>query len=202
MANRVKDLMESIVYAGMKPGARSSEDAPAAKQGWFTRWLNGPEQSDPLYLTNQTFGQKARRWLFIALPVAVVIGGGVAAIVMLAPKTALPPKALTAAEVSARVLPEFDHKEFALDTNHDLEVTEVRFEHSSGNFMVGNLHNKSNHPIVQAVVVFALANAERSELGAVTLTELNLAAGASREFRKPIEQGTATYALVREVDTK
>jgi hypothetical protein len=201
MANRVKDFIESIIYAGMKPAGRSSEDAPAAQPGWFARWLNGPAQSDPLYLTNQTFGQKVRRMLILLSPVVVVIAGGILAMVLFAPKTTKVRKPLTAAEVRAKVLPEFNQP-IKLDSNPDLEVTEVHFEHAGGNIMVGNLHNKSTHRIIQAIIVFELADPSNSELGGVTVTETDLAPGTTRTFKKPIEQSNAMYALVREVETR
>jgi hypothetical protein len=201
MLNRLKTIFESVVYAGMKPGARSAEGTPTAKPGFFARMLNGPSQSDPLYLTNQTSGQKARRILLMLSPMLLVIVGGLVAIKVFAPKTTSAPRALTAAEVRARVLPIFN-KEIIVDSNKDLEVTEVHFEHTAGNLIAGNIRNKTNHQIIQAVVVFDLADPSNSGIGGVTVTETNLAPGASRSFRMPIEQANATYALVRQVDTK
>ena len=48
MANRVREFIESIIYAGMKPGARTAEGEPAVKPSFFARFLNGPAQADPL----------------------------------------------------------------------------------------------------------------------------------------------------------
>jgi hypothetical protein len=201
MLNRLKILFESIVYAGMKPGARSTEDAPAAKPGFFARILNGPSQSDPLYLTNQTSGQKARRVLLMVSPMLLVIVAGLVVIKMVAPKTSKAPRALTNAELRATVLPEFN-KKITLETNKDLEVTEVHFEHSAGNFITGHIRNATDHRIIEAVVIFDLADHLNSGLGGITVTETNLDPGASRTFRQSIEQADATYALVREVATK
>jgi len=201
MLIRLKNLIESIVYAGMKPGARSAEGAPAAKPGLLSRFLNGSAQSDPLYLTNQTFAQRAQRILLLGSPIVLVIAGALLAIYIWGPKTTNNPKPATSAEIRARVLPVFN-KPFKLDTNRDLEVTEVHFEHTGEHSMVGTLHNKSDHPIVEAVVTFELADPANSQLGGVTVTEINLAPGASRTFRKPIEQTNAMYALVREVETR
>jgi flagellar basal body-associated protein FliL len=201
MANRFQKFVENIIYAGMKPEARSSEGAPAAKPRLFARFLSGPAPSDPLYLTNQTFGQKARRILLMVTPLVVVIAAVLGAVAIFSPKTDKGPKQLTVAEIKAKVLPGFN-KEIKLDSNQDLEVTEVHFEHAGGSLMVGNLRNKTSHRIVQAVVVFELADASRSELGGVTVTEINLDPGVVRTFKKPIEQANAVYALVREVDTR
>jgi len=201
MASRMKEFIESIIYAGMKPAGRSSEDPPAAKPGWLARQLNGPAQSDPLYLTNQTPGQRVRRLVFLVSPLVVVIACGIAAIFLFAPKTAKATKPPTTAEIRARVLPEFNQP-IKLDSNPNLEVTEVHFEHTGGNTIVGNIHNKSAHRIVQAVIVFELADPSNSGIGGVTVTETDLAPGATRTFRQPIEQSNATYALVREVETR
>jgi hypothetical protein len=201
MLNRLKNFAESIVYAGMKPAVRSAEGAPAAKPGFFARILNGPAVSDPLYFTNQTFGQKARRMLLLASPVILVLAGGALAIKVLAPTKSKAPKPLTNAELRAKVLPEFN-RPITLEANQDIEVTEVHFEHTGGNSIVGNIRNKGTHQIVEATMVFELADPANSGLGAVTVRETNLPPGTSRTFRMPIEQANATYAMVREVDTR
>lgn len=201
MLNRFKNFAESIVYAGMKPAARPAEGVPAAKPGFFSRILNGPAVSDPFYLTNQTFGQRAKRILLLVSPVIVVLIGGLVTIQMLAPKKSKAPKPLTNAELRAKVLPDFN-KPITLESNNDLEVTEVHFEHAGGSAIVGNIRNKGTHQIVEATVIFELADPSNSGLGAVTVKETNLAPGTSRTFRMPIEQANAMYALVREVDTK
>jgi hypothetical protein len=201
MANRLQDFIESIVYAGMKPGSRPAQGASTAKPGLLARLLNGPVHSDPLYLTNQTLGQKTRRILFLASPVILVMAIGLVALFLFGPKTIKAPKAPTAAEVRARVLPDFD-KEFKLDSNKDLEVTEVHFEHNGDNVIVGNIRNTSNHQIIQATVTFDVADPSHSDLGGVTVTEINLSPGAIRAFKQPIEQTNAMYALVREVATR
>jgi hypothetical protein len=57
-----------MVYAGMKPAERSAERAPADQPGFIARILNGPAVSDPFYLTNQTFGRKAKRIVLLVRP--------------------------------------------------------------------------------------------------------------------------------------
>lgn len=201
MANGFKNFLDSIIYAGMKPGAESEQGAPAARPGLFARWLNGPAHADPLYVTNQTPGQKVRRALFMVSPMLVVIVLGLLAITVFAPKTATAPKRITAAEVRARVLPDFN-QDFKLGSNKDLEITEVHFEHTDGSSIVGSIRNKSDHYVIQATVVFALADLSNSALGGVTVTQTNLPPRASRTFRWPIEQANAKYALVRELDSR
>lgn len=201
MANRFRSFVESIVFAGMKPGARSSEDTPAGEPGLLARLFAAPAPSDPLYLTNQTFGQKARRILLLAAPVVVVVAAVVVAILLFGPKSTKAPKELTAAEVAAKLLPDFN-KEIKLDSNKDLEVLEVHFEHTGGNFMLGSIRNATGREIAQAVVVFDLADVDHSNVGGVTVTETELAPGAVRSFKQAIEQTTAVYGVVREVQTR
>jgi len=108
MAKRFRNIFESIVYAGMKPNARPAQGAPVSKPGLLARFLSGPSTSDPLYLTNQTFGQKARRLLLIVAPLVLVVAVAVAAIAILSPKTSKAVKELSPAEVAARTLPAFN----------------------------------------------------------------------------------------------
>ena len=201
MANRIKELFESIVYMGMKPGARATVAPPAAKPGLlglFNRFRSGPAHSDPLYLTNQTFAQKLQRAVIVSIPVVVVGGLAFLGIGYYAAKHPKTVKVVTRQETEALILPNFnDH--IKLEANKYLEVTEVRFEHSGGTQMFGSLRNISDQVIDQAVVVFDLTDDDGSQLGGVTVTETNLTPGSVRNFRRPIEQPTAEHAVVREV---
>jgi hypothetical protein len=201
MANRSKDITDTHIEAEMSQGARSAEGAPAAKTRLVDRLLNGAAPSDTLYLTNQTFGQKAWRFLFMASPVLLLSAAGLLVITLLVPKSTNATRPIASSQLRAKVLPGFD-RHFKLDSNRDLEVTGVHFEHTGGTTMVGNIHNKSGRRISLAVVVFELADPSNFALGAVTVTELDLAPGAGRTFKKPIEQTNAMSALVREVDTR
>jgi hypothetical protein len=201
MANRLQKFFESIVYAGMTPAGSKAQTAPDGKSGPFDfleRFLSAPAPDDPLYLSNQTFGQKAKRMLVIAAPLALVIAGLLVIVLLYGPARKAP-RQLTSAEIAAKILPNFnDH--IKLEVNKDLEVVEVHVDDSG--VMVGNLKNTSTHPIQEAVVVFDLVDADRSQLGGVTITETNLQPGSMRKFQKPIEQRNAALALVREVRTQ
>ena len=201
MASRFQNFVESIVYAGMKPGARPGHGGAAEKRGLLARWLSGPAPSDPLYLTNQTFSQKARRLLLVLVPLVVTAAGVIVTIGILSSRTTKAPRELTPAEVAAKVLPGFS-TDIKLDSNKDLEVMEVHFESNGGTRMVGNIKNVTDHKITQATVVFDLADASLSRLGAITVTETDLAPGAVRAFKKSIDQTSAAFGLVREVQTR
>jgi hypothetical protein len=204
MANRFRKFIESIIFVGMMPGAQKTADSSPRKLRLLApleRFLSAPSPSDPFYLTNRTFGQKLTRVLWIALPVAVVVGIAMVAIGVHASKAAKPPKEPTPAEIAAKILPNFNTN-FDLETNKDLEVLEVHCEHTGVSLLVGSLQNKTDRTISEGVVVFDLADESGSRLGGVTVTETNLAPGAVRQFRQPIVQTTATYALVRDVHTR
>ena len=200
MANRFRNFIESIVYAGMKPGSKAGDTHPA-RSGLFApleRFLSAPAPTDPLYLTNQTLAHKALRILVITIPLLAVIAAILMAINAYAPHTAKRAKELTPAEVAARILPNFN-KDIKLDSNKDIEVQEVHFQHTGVSLMLGDLRNKSDHVIHEATVTFDLTDDTGSQLGAITITEANLEPGTVRKFQKPIEQKTAAYAVVRDV---
>ena len=203
MANRIKELFESVVYMGMKPGARAAVAPPAAKPGILGilhRFLSGSAHSDPLYLTNQTFGQKVQRAVMVSIPVIVVGGIAFLGIRYYAEKHPNTDKVLTPQEVAAQTMPNFnDH--IKVEANKDLEVTEVRFEHSGSSQMSGSLRNTTDHVIDQAVVIFDLTDDEGSQLGGITVTETNVAAGSVRKFQLAIDQAAAEHAVVRDVYT-
>jgi hypothetical protein len=197
MSNRIRDFVESLIYAGMKPGARSAVGEPV-KRGFLARFLDAPATSDPLYLTNQTFGQKTRRMLLLASPVILVLAGGAAVFLTRGRKPEAAPQPLTAAEMAAKTLPAFQNP-ISFKINREIEVTEVHFDHG---VMLGNFHNTTNHGIVEATVTFDLADVSNSQLGGVTVTELNLEPNSVRAFKRNVEQANAIYALVREVETR
>jgi len=203
MANRFRELFESIVYAGMKPSTRSSPqapDAPAGKpgflKGFLARFLAGPDPSDPLYLSRQTPAQRVRRFLVAVIPVAVVMVVAIVGIVLFAPKKIVP----RAPVQTALVLPAFN-KEIKLNFNKDVEVTEVHFDHSHDSLMIGGVRNLTDHQINEAVMEFDLVDHSGSQLGGVTITLNNLAPREVRAFKQPVDQTTAAGAIVREAHT-
>jgi hypothetical protein len=197
MANRFRQFIESVVFAGMRPAARNG-NAPAPKTGlagMMERMISGPAVSDPMYLTNQTFGQKAKRLILVAAPILILVLGAAGATYYYSSKHSSKPQT---GEVAVDVLRDF-HPDMNLDSNKNLDVLEVRFDHSSGNVMTGLLQNKTDHVIAEAVVVFDLTDDSGSQLGGVTVSEANLEPRSPRRFHMPIEQSTAEHAVVRDV---
>jgi hypothetical protein len=203
MANSFRKFIQSIVYAGMTPDARQAQAATPHRSRWLAaldRFLATPAPSDPLYLTNRTLTQKLTRAFAILVPL-VAVGLAIFLWFDLAPKKVKPVRELTAQEKAELVLPNFN-KDIKLETNTDVQVLEVRFEHAGASVMTGSIRNQTDHLLHEAVVVMDLTDGTGSQLGGVTIRETDLKPGATREFKQTIEQKTATYAVVREVHTQ
>src|ERR1035438_702869 len=77
---RILAFLESIVFAGMKPGAPT---APKGQLAWLgplrgpvERLLSGgPAPTDPLYLTNRSLGRKLLSWSLVGIPCLVLFAG-------------------------------------------------------------------------------------------------------------------------------
>jgi hypothetical protein len=209
MARSFRGIIESIVYAGMKPGAPAAQ---VQRHGRFARlrtlldrWLVGSAApSDPLYLTRRTIGQRIMRAAVIATPCLIVAGFIVLALNRYFVKTTPVPKMDMApgeiAAIAAKMLPNMDHVK--LDTNRDVDVLEVHVDHSKGLALTGTVMNNTSHRIETAEIIFDLTDATGSQLGGVSQRVENLAPQARQTFRLPIEQRDASFVLVREVRTR
>jgi len=71
------------------------------------KWIfGGAAPTDPLYLTNRTWGQKIKTWSVIAVPVVILIGGvGFTLSSIMQPPEGKPVRYLSPAEISAKILP-------------------------------------------------------------------------------------------------
>lgn len=198
-----RKLWESIIYAGMRPGsAASASRIPrlfGPLRGPVERFLaGGVAPSDPLYLTNRTFGQKMRTAVVVAIPCLILVGllaVGVGSYIRVREK---PAQDLTIAELREKVLPTLP-RNIEITTNHDLEVTEARVEQGEPTVVLGTVRNNTGHAIDNARVVFDLAADSGTRLGAVAATVAHVDANSTAPFRIAVPQDNAAYALVREV---
>lgn len=202
MFKRIRSFVESIVFAGMKPSGPVAPGTPQGKPGFLERFLSSPASSDPFYLTNQTFGQKLRRFSLTAAPMLLVLGLLAGGLMFFRPKVSGEAKEMTTAERAAKILPGFEKKEFKLDTNKDIEVMEMSCNSPVMGQLTGTVRNNSGGLLAEVVVVLDLLDADGSQLGGITITEKNLAPGTSRNFQKAIDQTTAVQAVVRNVRTQ
>src|ERR1035438_7529160 len=170
----LRKFLESIVFAGMKPGTQTAAK-PQPKwlgplRGPIERLLaGGPAPTDPLYLTNRSLTQKLKSWSLLAVPCLILVAGVAYTLRTLNPPETKPVQEPTAAEISARLqLP----KDIKLAPASEVQVLEIRVDGSSG-----------------------------SQVGAVDATLEKLPASGRRDFQIPIKQRDAALALVREIAT-
>jgi hypothetical protein len=168
------------------------------------RLVAGSGPSDPLYISNRTFGQKAKLALLIGIPIVamgglmiLVLGNYFEPIATSAPKSApAPPKA--PGSITAKVLPDLA-KTYRSASDRDCEVTEAIVGNQA---ITGKLRNNGEHAIRAADVVFDVIDADGSQLGAVAVRVENIGPHATAAFRQALEQRSATSAIVREVHTR
>jgi hypothetical protein len=200
---RIREFLESIVFAGMKPGGQT---APKRQLTWLgplrgpvERLLSGgPAPSDPLYLTNRTLTQKLKSWSLIAIPCVVLALGIVILSRSLNPPAPKPVKPLTAAEITAKLLPNLDQA-IQLPPATDVQVIEIKVE---GSRLVGVVKNTTRREIAVTELVIDLTNAAGSQVGAVNAIVEKIPPSGSKDFQIAIQQRDAAFALIRNVTSR
>jgi hypothetical protein len=210
MLKRIKQFFESLAYAGLKPSGGKPLGASGTKpSGWFApiqerldKFLNKGGSSDPLYLSNRTFMQKGAVWLIIGVPsivllagLGLVLGGYFNRDAPAAP----PPIGLSNAEIAQKMLPDLN-KDLHIASQHDLEVQDVHIIRVGSVTLAGLALNNTDHTLKKVELVFELTDKNGSRQGAVTTVLTNIAARATVPFHFPIEQQSAAFALVREIN--
>lgn len=200
--NRVRKFVESILYVGLKPDSSIAPINPPPRpslSAWVERFLAGTAPNDPLYLTNRSFGQHARLILLITVPCLAVVAVLYFALSQYFAPRDRPQQQLTPAQIAAKMLPNLD-KNIQVQTNHDVEVTDVTVEHSDPVRLTGTVRNDTDRVYQDVEIVFDLTDVSGSKLGAVSTKIPRLEAHGSAPFSFPVAQSTAAFALVREVD--
>jgi hypothetical protein len=174
-------------------------DALARK---IEQFVGGSGQSDPLYISNRTAGQKVRLALLIGTPVVALVGLMALALGNYFDPAPSPQKAAATAretgQVTANVLPDLQ-KSYRSDSDTDCEVAEATVANGT---LAGRLRNGSERKINVVDVVFDLTDVDGSGLGAVAVRVENIAPHGTANFRMAVEQRKATTALVRELHTR
>ena len=206
MLKRFRRFVDSVVFAGLKPDAPREQAARlrwlGPLRGLLERVLRAPAPSDPLYLSNRTFDQKAKLGLAIAVPCLIVVG--VTALGLshfFQAKGPGPSAEPTGAELAAKLLPNVG-KIGNIEVNKDVQVLEAHVELEGGAKVTGTARNNTDRLIHAAEIVFNLTDQGGSQVGAVSAQVENLAPHATVRFQVPIEQTNAAFALVREVQTQ
>jgi len=173
---RLAQFFESLIFAGLKPGAAKPQD--------------------PLYLSNRTLGQKVRLAVFVSLPIAIVVG--VTVVALMRPAGRRPEEEAVPSEALRRAMPN-PAANVKIETNQDVVVLKAAIENSHGTEVVGVVQNNTDRQIRSAVLTFDVTDQAGSQLGGVTTTVQNLAPKAATKFRFPIKQSEAAFVLVREI---
>lgn len=188
----------------MKPGKPKAE---SKRMGWLgplrgpvERFLSGGGNQDPLYLSKRTMGQRLLHFAKVGVPLLVV--AGIALYIFARSRKAdQAPEVLSPAEIAAKMLPNLSQP-IHVDTNNDIAVLQVSLNHDSGDKVVGELQNTTDHEIENGDVDFTLTAASGTQLGTINVKVKKLPAGAKVAFSEPITQREAVFAQVREVRTR
>ena len=204
MGKSLREVVESIVYAGMRPGVPPSQSRRMRWIGPFRapleRFLSGGRSDDPFYLTNRTWGERVRLWVLLSVPCLLVAGLVALGVLGYIGKRDAPAKELTGAQIAARMLPDLN-KPMDLNTSDNVELLEVRVT-PDGAELEGSVRNRTDKAISRAELYFDLTDAHGSRLGAVTAWVAGIPPRGTASFRCPIQQHDARFALVRELHTE
>jgi hypothetical protein len=206
MAKSFREKVESLVFAGLKPGEPAAQSKSIRwlgplRQPW-ERFLNAGASDDPLYLTNRTWRQRARVWVLVALPCVLVAAAVAFALLGFVQKRDAASKELTPAQMAAKLLPPDLDKNIQIHDDRPVDVAEVRVEHAGTTRLVGAVRNRTDKALAHAQVIFDLADARGSRLGAVSAEVEHVPPRGTAPFDIAIEQSTAVVAIVREVHTQ
>jgi hypothetical protein len=130
--------------------------------------------------------------LLLAVGIAVALSS------ILDPPEAKPVVEPTPQELATKILPNID-KNLKIESNNDVEVLEIRVDHTGGSRIFGVVRNTTNHEIASAHMVVDLTDTNGSQVGGVDVHMENIPASKTKAFSAPVAQRTAAFALVREV---
>jgi len=200
---RLREFFESIVFAGMKPGARPGQTQEmkwlGPLRGPVERLLSGSAPSDPLYLTNRSVGGRIKSWSLVVIPCLFIVGLVALTLSKDYSGPPAPQKEPSAEEAAKKILPDIA-RDIKIDSNKDVEVVQVHVDRSAMK-VAGTVRNNTAHAIAVTDVVFNLADTSGSQIGAVSGHIENLPPKTTKDFEFPIKQRDATFVLVRELST-
>ena len=171
--NPIRKFLESVVFAGMKPAGQT---APKPRfrllgplRGTVERLLSGG--------ANRTPTQKLKSWSLIAIPCLILVIGIAYTLRSLDPPEAKPQDAPTAAEITARLLPNID-KDLKLSPASDVQVLEV---YVAGSMLLGTVQNSTAREIGTVQLVIDLTTSSGSHVGGRIRT-----GPKCQRFQKPV----------------
>jgi hypothetical protein len=200
MANRfqsLRDFFERLVFAGLKPdapaGPRKSKlkSLIASAEDLAGRGLK-PDEATPIPPP-----ASLRRKLAIGAGVLVLLGG-VYGLAIVLQRPAERKATLTSGGPILPLLP----PGFKVEKNKDLAVEEIEFKRTGEvREITGRLRNLTDKNFAHCEVSFDVTTRQGTQLGGVTTTVQNLPPRGVIEFRIPVPQKEAGFAMVRELRT-
>jgi hypothetical protein len=203
MANRIRSIIESLVFAGLKPaGGVPAGPRPPRRLAWLRdkieRFLSGGRADDPLYLSNRTWKQKLRLWLVVGTPLVLLVGAATLFFTnVFTPQTPPPPKEPTNAEKLARLLPDLQNT-VHIDALEGIGVDELRVLRDGPPKVTGLVTNKTD-AAMSVDIDLELADRSGSRLGSVTQMVKNVPPHSSARFEFAAADPTAMYAIVKKI---
>jgi len=167
--------------------------------------ISGQAPSDPLYLTNRTWGQKLKVATLVAAPVLLLI-----ALVTVGATNRLrfdkvdpyehpPMEASPQAEAPPPAAPQRTLPD-AISASTDLDVVNLRIARDAHPPAVtGVVRNKTNRKVASAEVSYYLADTAGSLVGTDKTEVANVEPHGSVAFRMPLKIAKAEYVFVRDV---
>jgi len=153
MLKRIRQFIDSIVFAGLKPDSPREQVKPTRwlgfgrLRGLLDRVLSRPAPSDPLYLSNRTFDQKMKLALAITVPCIILAGAVLLLLSNIFPANGPGPGAeLSPAALAAKLLPNVD-KTIKIEVNKDVQVLDAHVEHEGGMKVASTIKNDTGRLI-------------------------------------------------------
>jgi hypothetical protein len=198
---RLRGLMESVVFAGLKSGARPGQSRQlrwlGPLRGPLERWLGGGSRPDPLYLSARTPTQRLISAARIAVPALFLAGG----VVWYIRHSAVPKPPPSYQEGPARSILQYvpDISKIKVESNGLIDVQTARVERGESTSVLGTVKNKSNRTMRLVEIVLDITDSRGQQLGFVTAQVENLGPLAEGNFRISIPQTNASKAIVRDI---
>ena len=202
MVRRVRNFCNSLLNAPAKLPAPGAPARPSRRGSLLERWLSGPSSSDPLYLTNRTFIQKARLWLLIGIPSVALAAFSALSSSGYFQREPVQPAAVLAGDSASEQMPLPSLDRVHVNTGRDIDLLSVEVNRDAGTILKGRVRNNTDRHFRSVDLIFDLTDAAGSQLGAVSVHLASLQAKGMTEFHLSLEQKTAVNALIRDVRTE
>ena len=197
----LRDRIEKIIYAGLKPEAGRHPPLRERVRLWLDRRLDrlagaGEAPEDPLYLTNLTWTQKARWAILIAAPVVVTVLLVAGVSTNLVNFEFLHKAESAPAPSVAKALPDLVRD---LKNLSELEIVELALQRKEFPPVVeGAVRNNSDQVFRAAEISFNVTDERGAMVGSVSTQVQNVPPHGTVRFRVEVPMKNAALAIIRE----